>query len=125
MTTKPTNDAVPAGPSRSAEACRIQEPRGQEVRERRCLLSAAIAGGAFVAQPLASLAGLDSVESIVGSTGTAQAAPCTTGLFCDAVNGGDAAFGQSIGALGNGATQFGALFDAFDPMNLVGPGVVC
>ena len=82
------------------------------------VLGAAIAGGAFVAGPLAGLAGVDNV----GSTATAQAAPCVTGLFCDAVNGGGALFGGSIGALGDGATQFGALTEALDPLNLIGPG---
>ena len=84
------------------------------------VLSAAIAGGAFAAGPLAGLAGLDGVN--VGSTGTAQAAPCVTGLFCDLVNGGDALFGGGIGLATGTATALTAPFGAILPLNLIGPG---
>ena len=84
------------------------------------VLSAAIAGGAFAAGPLAGLAGLDGVN--VGSTGTAAAAPCVTGLFCDLVNGGDALFGGSIGLATGGTTALTAPFAAILPLNLIGPG---
>ena len=82
------------------------------------VLSAAIAGGAFAAGPLAGLAGLDDV----GSTGTAQAAPCVTGLFCDFVNGSSALFGGSVGFATGATTALTAPFAAVLPLNLIGPG---